>query len=65
MTLPSEKIGDNKNLRYEVTYFDPRTKDRKVLGWAGDMMGARALASSITSHPVWKVPLIRDRQWKK
>jgi hypothetical protein len=53
-------IGD-RGQRYEVTFFNPATFTRQVLGWSSTMEGAESMASGIDKHPVWEQPQIVDR----
>lgn len=71
---PHTNVGD-RGQRYEVTYlptgpvtirgqtFDPLpTGERKVIGWASNMEGARAFCRAVRAHPTWTMPEIRDRE---
>lgn len=53
-------VGD-KGQQFEVTFFDPNTDTRKVLGWSDTMRGAAQLASCVEAHPSWDFAQIRDR----
>lgn len=57
---PHTNIGD-RGQRFEVTYFDPYDKRRKVFGWSETEKGARDLAESIELNPSWGDPEVRDR----
>ena len=54
-------VGD-KGQRYEVTYFNPRTNRREVLGWTNDAEQARKMGDAIDAHPSWELPQVRDRE---
>lgn len=58
---PHTNVGD-RGQRYEITYYDPHTKTRKVFGWSTDLDGARAFAGSIDLHPSMEFPQIKDRE---
>jgi hypothetical protein len=60
MTLTPDRIGD-KGQRYEITYVDVDTGQRRVFGWASTIEGARQYETSISLHPSMASPLIRDR----
>ncbi len=51
----------DRGQRYEVTYFNPQTKSRCVFGWSDDQTGVDAMRNSITKHPTWRDPKVRDR----
>ena len=56
-------VGD-RGQRYEVTYCDPESDEpskRRVFGWSDTMAGAEGMMNSIELHPVWALPVIRDR----
>lgn len=53
-------VGD-KGQRYEVSFFNPNTSARQVLGWATTMEGALSMATGIEHHPSWSHPYITDR----
>jgi len=52
---------DDRGQRYEISFFDPRTKSRRVFGWSGNQAGANRMRDSIHKHPVWRDPKVRDR----
>ncbi|KKM05322.1 hypothetical protein LCGC14_1755270 [marine sediment metagenome] len=54
------KTGD-RGQRYEVTYFDPQTKSRRVFGWASEPTVTNKMCDSIHKHPTWRDAKIRDR----
>lgn len=54
------KTGD-RGQRYEITYFDPDAKRRRVFGWAANQTGADAMCDSINLHPTMRDPKVRDR----
>lgn len=54
-------VGD-RGQRYQVTFFNPATFRRQVLGWCETIEGADSLAAGIKSHPVWELPEIEDRK---
>ena len=54
-------VGD-RGQPYEVTFFDPNTNARRVLGWCETAEGAQDLARAIEAHPSWQFPQIRDRR---
>lgn len=53
-------VGD-RGQRYEVTFFNPATFQRQVLGWASTSEAAESMAEGIRAHPVWEQPQIQDR----
>lgn len=54
-------VGD-QGQRYEVSYFDLDTRQRKVFGWSNNLIGARVMCRSIRMHPAWEAPEIKDRK---
>lgn len=54
-------VGD-RGQRYEVSFFNPATNERQVLGWTDDAEGARKMAGAVEAHPSWEVPWITDRR---
>jgi len=54
-------VGD-RGQRYEVTYFDPSSNSRKVMGWCSNLARAEQFSTAIDKHPVWRSPQIRDRE---
>lgn len=48
--------------RYEVTFFNPATFQRKVLGWSETLEGAERMVAVVDAHPVWEHPQIADRK---
>ena len=53
-------VGD-RGQRFEVSYFDPVVKARKIVGWCETAEGARQMADGVEKHPVWEYPWITDR----
>jgi hypothetical protein len=53
-------VGD-RGQRYEVSFFNPSTNERQVLGWTDDVGAARQMADGIDAHPLWAFPQVRDR----
>ena len=53
-------VGD-KGQRYEITYRDIDTNERKVFGWSDDVAGIQAMHNSILRHPSMADPETRDR----
>ena len=53
-------VGD-KGQRFEVTFFDPNSNERRVFGWSDAIDGAQSMAQAIEKHPSWSYPQIRDR----
>lgn len=53
-------VGD-RGQRFEVSFFDPDTDARRVLGWSETREGASAFERAIESHPSWCAPQVRDR----
>lgn len=53
-------VGD-RGQRYEVTFFNPATKRRQVLGWSATHDGAASMAAAVDAHPSWEQPQIEDR----
>ncbi len=53
--------GD-RGQRYEVTFFNPNTEQRQVLGWCRTIKGAESMRDGVYKHPSWHSPEIRDRQ---
>lgn len=53
-------VGD-RGQRYEVTFFNPATLKRHVLGWSETREGADSMVAGINVHPVWEQPHITDR----
>lgn len=47
--------------RYEVTFFNPATSQRHVLGWSSTLEGAESMVDGINKHPAWEQPQIVDR----
>ena len=47
--------------RYEVTFFNPATFSRQVLGWCDTIEGAESMAAGVNMHPAWEQPQIEDR----
>jgi len=45
-----------------VTFFNPATMKRQVLGWSETREGAESMAAGINAHPAWEQPQIEDRQ---
>lgn len=54
-------VGD-RGQRYEVSFFDPATNERRVLGWTDDAEAARGMADGVDAHPSWDFPCVTDRQ---
>lgn len=54
-------ITGDKGQRYEVSYYDPDTKTRKVFGWAEKYSGAMSMENAIKLHPSMQDPAIDDR----
>lgn len=54
-------VGD-RGQRYEVTFFNPSTMRRQVLGWCETRDGAESMAAGVRAHPAWEEPQIEDRQ---
>jgi len=57
MTFPTGDRGQ----RYEVSYL-AEDGERKVFGWANDVIGAEAMVGSINLHPSMSRPQIKDRE---
>lgn len=53
-------VGD-RGQRYEVTFFNPSTGTRQVLGWSETHEGALCMADGVDAHPSWKQPKVVDR----
>lgn len=53
-------VGD-RGQRYEVTFFNPATFKRHVLGWSETREGADSMVAGVDAHPVWEQPRITDR----
>lgn len=53
-------VGD-LGQRYEISFFNPTSKKREILGWTDDAGVARNMADSIDSHPSWEFPWVTDR----
>jgi len=53
-------VGD-RGQRYEVTFFNPATFSRQVLGWCDTIEGAESMAAGVNMHPAWEQPQIEDR----
>ena len=53
-------VGD-RGQRYEVSFFNPNSNKREVLGWTNDVEVARKMADSVDAHPSWKFPWVTDR----
>lgn len=53
-------VGD-RGQRFEITFFDPEQDARRVLGWSADAEGAQRMAASVSAHPSWRDPEVRDR----
>ena len=56
-------IGD-RGQRFEVTFFDPEQRARRVYGWFDDQDAAIRVAEGIKVHPLWRDPKLTDR-WAK
>lgn len=56
-------VGD-KGQRWEVSFFNPATNKREVLGWTNDHASALAMAESVEQHPSWEFPWVTDREAK-
>lgn len=54
-------VGD-KGQRYEISYYCPTEKRRKVFGWTDKPEAVCAMISSIALHPTMESPLFTDRQ---
>lgn len=54
-------VGD-RGQRYEVTFFNPATMKRQVLGWSETREGADSLVAGIDEHPTWCSPIVQDRK---
>lgn len=54
-------VGD-RGQRYEVTFFNPATRKRQVLGWASTLEGAEGMVAGIYKHPAWEQPRVEDRE---
>lgn len=54
-------VGD-RGQRFEITFFDPEARCRKVLGWCETKEGAQRMAAGVEKHPSWQLPEIRDRK---
>ncbi len=66
MTIDGGKphaVGD-KGQRYEVSFYDPATNSRRVLGWCATAEGAQQMADGIEHHPSWAFPWVTDREAK-
>lgn len=53
-------VGD-RGQRYEVSFFNPETNQRQVLGWTEDADAARRMADAVDLHPSWQFPQVVDR----
>lgn len=54
-------VGD-RGQRYEVSFFNPTTNERQVMGWTDDIEAARKMADAVDAHPSWEFPWVTDRQ---
>lgn len=54
-------VGD-RGQRYEVSFFNPATNERQVLGWTDDLDAARRMADGVDQHPAWEFPWVTDRE---
>lgn len=54
-------VGD-RGQRFEVTFFNPATFKRQVLGWSESIEGAESMVAGIHKHPAWEQPQIEDRR---
>ena len=57
-------VGD-KGQRYEVSFYDPSTNARRVLGWSDTPEGARRMSAAIELHPSWQFGWITDREARR
>ena len=53
-------VGD-KGQRFEISFFNPKSNKREVLGWTDDLESARRMTDSIEAHPSWEYPWLTDR----
>lgn len=58
------EVGD-RGQRYEVSFFNPETNERQVLGWTNSVEAARSMADGVDAHPSWEFPRVTDRQAAK
>jgi len=61
---PHTNVGD-RGQRYEVSFFDPKLNDRRILGWTDSIEDARRMADAVDAHPTWAYPHVTDRQARK
>lgn len=54
-------VGD-RGQRFEVTFFNPSTMRRQVLGWCERREAAENMAAGVRKHPAWEDPQIEDRR---
>lgn len=54
------RVGDTRQ-RFEISFFDPEAKRRRVLGWTNRLGGAYDMAKAVRLHPSWTDPEIWDR----
>ena len=57
---PHPNVGD-RGQRYEVSFFNPDTGGRMVLGWTDTLSGVNKMFEAIRVHPSWEQPAVRDR----
>jgi hypothetical protein len=53
-------VGD-RGQRFEVTFFNPATFKRQVLGWCETREDADKIVATMRDHPVWEQFQIEDR----
>lgn len=53
-------VGD-RGQRFEVTFFNPATFGRQVLGWVETREDAERIVATMSDHPVWEQFQIVDR----
>jgi hypothetical protein len=53
-------VGD-RGQRFEVTFFNPATFKRQVLGWCETREDADKIVATMRDHPVWEQFQIVDR----
>lgn len=53
-------VGD-RGQRYEITYRDGRTAERRTLGWCETREKADMIVLAMSSHPTWSAFEIEDR----
>ena len=60
MTFRPDQIGDHGQ-RWEIRYRIAGEMEHRVVGWAGDLFGAKAMAEAWRQHPDGEMTWIVDR----